>query len=122
MGSSGQFEHLTRQVDDPLCPRRILVRLLALDPLDPHGHVEYPDAVAAAYLLNPGIFTSEKLALFVETEGSCQGQSLSVPGGKWYENPQEHAHFKADKTITPVNVLLKLDVEGYLRLIEESLV
>jgi uridine nucleosidase len=90
--------------------------------LNIHGHVEYPDAVAAAYLLNPGIFSSEKLSLFVETEGSCQGQSLSVPGGKWYENPQDHAHFKADESITPVNVLLKLDVEGYLRLIEESLV
>ena len=52
MGSSGQFEHLTRQVDDPLCPRRILVRLLALDPLDPHGHVEYAPCLALRKLVD----------------------------------------------------------------------
>lgn len=84
-------------------------------------HVEYPDAVAAAYLLQPDIFTTEHMPLFVETEGSCQGQSLPVPAGSWYEDPGNQDRFKADAHISPATLLTTIDVERYLQLLEKLL-
>ena len=84
-------------------------------------YVEYPDAVAAAYLLQPDIFTTERLPLFVEPEGSCQGQTLPVPAGKWYEDPGNQDRFKADAHISPATFLTQIDVQRYLQLLEKLL-
>jgi inosine-uridine nucleoside N-ribohydrolase len=86
-----------------------------------HDGVEFPDALAAAYLLEPKLFTLEKVPLFVETEGSCLGQSIPVPFGKWYEDQTDNTPYKADHYIGPVNVMLKADTQGFLKLIEKLL-
>jgi len=41
--------------------------------------VEFPDALAAAYILAPQLYTLEEVPLFVESEGSCLGQSVPFP-------------------------------------------
>jgi len=84
--------------------------------------VTLPDTLASAYLLNPDMFTIEKAHLFVETEGSCMGQSLAVPRGKWYEDPNNKARYTADEHIGSVDVLLDIRLDEFLRLIENLLV
>ena len=86
-----------------------------------HKEVDFPDALAAAYLLEPEMFETEKIHLFVETEGSCQGQSVEVPHGKWYENLEDSRTFKADNSIAPVNVMFKVDHERFLDMITKLL-
>ncbi len=83
--------------------------------------VDFPDALAAAYLLDPGIFTIENTPIFVETEGSCLGQSVPVLNGKWYEDMNDTRHFKADETITNINVLVKENSEQFFDLVESLL-
>jgi purine nucleosidase len=83
--------------------------------------VEFPDALAAAYLLKPELFTLENIPLFVETEGSCIGQSIPVPYGRWFEDLTDNTPYKADHYIGPVNVMLKVDTSGFLKLIEKLL-
>jgi len=87
-----------------------------------YDRVDFPDALAAAYLLAPDIFTLEELPLFVEVEGSCMGQSLPVPTGKWYEDLNANRHYKADDAIAPAKVLFKVDTSAFLDLIEKLLV
>ncbi len=84
-----------------------------------YGQVDFPDSLAAAYLLAPEIFTIEEIPLYVETEGACMGQSLPVPSGKWYEDLNSRAHYKADDHIFPVKVMFKADTAGFLELIEK---
>jgi len=84
--------------------------------------VDFPDALAAAYLLAPEIFTEEELPLFVEAEGSCMGQSLPVPTGKWYEDLRANRHYRADDSIAPVKVMFKVDTQAFLSLVENLLV
>jgi purine nucleosidase len=86
-----------------------------------HDCVEFPDALAAAYILAPQLFTLENVPIFVESEGSCLGQSIPVPYGKWYEDTSDATPYKADKYIAPVNVMLKADTAGFLALIEKLL-
>lgn len=86
-----------------------------------HDCVEFPDALAAAYILAPELFTLEKVPLYVESEGSCLGQSIAVPYGKWYEDISDPTPYKADHYIAPVNVMLKVDTDGFLSLIEKLL-
>jgi purine nucleosidase len=83
--------------------------------------VEFPDALAAAYLLKPELFTLEEIPLFVETEGSCVGQSIPVPFGRWFEDTTDNTPYKADHYIGPVNVMLKADTSEFLKLIEKLL-
>lgn len=83
--------------------------------------VNFPDALAAAYILEPQLFSLEKVPLFVETEGSCLGQSIPVPYGRWFEDLNDNTPYKADHYIAPVNVMLKVDTAGFLRLIEKLL-
>lgn len=87
-----------------------------------YDQVDFPDALAAAYLLAPDIFTVEDLPLFVEAEGSCMGQSLPVPTGKWYEDLNANRHYPADDSIAPAKVLFKVDTQGFLSLVEKLLV
>lgn len=84
--------------------------------------VTLPDTLASAYLLNPDMFSIEKTHLFVETEGSCMGQSLAVPRGKWYEDPGSKAHYAADDHIGLVDVLLDVDINQFLALMKDLLV
>ena len=86
-----------------------------------YDKVDFPDTLAAAYLLEPDIFTIEKIPLFIETEGSCLGQSVPVPTSKWYEDIKDTTHYKADETISPVNVLVKENSQQYFNLVEKLL-
>ncbi len=87
-----------------------------------YDKVDFPDALAAAFLLAPEIFTIEELPLFVEAEGSCMGQSLPVPTGKWYEDLNANRHYRADDSIAPAKVLFKADTAAFLALVEKLLV
>lgn len=84
--------------------------------------VTLPDTLASAYLLEPDIFTIKEEYLFVETEGSCMGQSLAVPRGKWYEDPNSNARYAADNHIGLVDVLLDVEQDRFLKLLEQHLV
>jgi uridine nucleosidase len=86
-----------------------------------YDKVDFPDTLAAAYLLEPEIFTIEKTQLFVETEGSCLGQSVPVPTGKWYQDTKNTNHYKADESISAVNVLVKENSQQYFTLVEKLL-
>ena len=81
----------------------------------------FPDTLAAGYLLVPEIFTVEEMPLYVETEGTCRGQSLPVPSGKWFEDLEDTRKFSADDNIAPVKVLLKADTKKFLALLEKLL-
>ncbi len=83
------------------------------------GELDFPDALASAYLLSPQIFKTAEIPLFVETEGSCMGQSLPVPSGKWYENLEDSRQFNADRYIAPVNVMLEADNGEFVKLIQK---
>lgn len=92
-----------------------------LEIFDIYDRVDFPDALAVGYLLQPEIFTIESTPLFIEAEGSCMGQSVEVPTGKWYQNPKDKRKFLADKTISPANVMFKADERAFLGLVEELL-
>jgi uridine nucleosidase len=81
--------------------------------------LDFPDALAAAYLLIPEKFKTIEIPLFVEVEGSCMGQSVPVPTGKWYENLQDTRQFGADRHIAPVNVMLEVDNQAFIELIRD---
>jgi len=81
-----------------------------------------PDTLASAYLLKPDIFTVESTPLFVETEGSCMGQSLAVPRGKWYEDPGSQVRYAADSHLGMVDVLVDVDLDQFLNLMKDLLV
>jgi len=85
------------------------------------GKVDFPDALAAAYLLDPEIFVIEKTPVFIETEGSCLGQSVPVSNGKWYEDMNDTRHFKADASISEINVLVQEDPQRFFILVEKLL-
>jgi purine nucleosidase len=87
-----------------------------------HAEVDFPDALAAAYLLDPQMFETEEVHLFVEATGSCQGQSIEVPHGKWYENLEDSRTFEADNSIAPVNVMFKVKTQKFLDLAARLLI
>jgi uridine nucleosidase len=88
---------------------------------DIYDKVDFPDAMAAAFLLAPEIFEVEEVPLFVETEGSCMGQSLSVPAGKWYQDLQDKRMFPADRSIAPSKVMFGADYDKFLALVASLL-
>lgn len=81
----------------------------------------FPDTLAVGYLLVPEIYTLEKMPLFIETEGTCRGQSLPVPTGKWFEDLEDTRKFSVDDNIAPVKVMLKADTKKFLVLVEKLL-
>lgn len=93
-----------------------------LEIFDVYDRVDFPDALAVAYLLKPEIFTVESVPLFIETEGSCMGQSVEVPSGKWYEDLEDRREFQADRSISPANVMFKTSEDAFLDLVEALLV
>ena len=84
---------------------------------DIYDRVDFPDALAVGYLLEPGIFTVEEVPVFVETEGSCLGQSVEVPSGKWYQDVQDRREFLPHQTISRAKVLFKVDEGAFLDLV-----
>ncbi len=92
-----------------------------LETFDVYDQVDFPDALAVGYLLGSEIFTIESTPLFIETEGSCMGQSVEVPSGKWYEDLEDRREFSADRTISPANVMFKADESAFLDLVEDLL-
>lgn len=92
-----------------------------LEIFEVYDRVDFPDALAVGYLIRPEIFTLENTPLFIETEGSCLGQSVEVPTGKWYEDLQDRREFSADRTISPANVLYEVDEQAFLNLVEDLL-
>jgi len=86
-----------------------------------YDKVDFPDTLASAYLLEPEIFTTENIPLFIETEGSCLGQSVPVPTGKWYQDMKDPKKYKADESISPVKVLVKENSQQYFDLVEKLL-
>ena len=83
---------------------------------------DFPDALAAAYLLDESIFEIEKLPLYIETEGTCMGQSVPVPSGRWYQNLNDQRFFSANTSIAPVNVLLNENGPQFLELVKNLLI
>ena len=81
----------------------------------------FPDALASGYLLDPDIYTWEDVPLYVEAEGTCRGQSIPAPTGKWFEDLEDTRKFDADANIAPVRVLLKVDTMKFLALLEKLL-
>lgn len=92
-----------------------------LESCDIYNQVDFPDALAAGYLIKPEIYAVEEVPLFIETEGSCMGQSLEVPRSKWYEDLGDRREFPADKTISPAKVMFDVDRDGFLDLVESLL-
>ena len=86
-----------------------------------HDRVDFPDALAAPYLLQPNLFTIKHLPVFVETEGSCMGQTFAVSRGKWYEDPQDQRRYTADEHLGMVDVMAEVDAGGFLTLLQTLL-
>jgi uridine nucleosidase len=84
--------------------------------------IDFPDSLTAGYLLKPEIYTLEDVPIFVETEGSCMGQSVEVPRGKWYQDFADRRFFTPDRTISSVKVMFRVDTQGFVDLVEELLV
>ncbi len=92
-----------------------------LESIHVFGKIDVPDALAAAYLLEPAIFTVEEIPLFVETEGSCLGQSIPVPMKKWYQELENPHFYKPDASIQGAKVLVDVDTQRFLKLVERLL-
>ena len=84
--------------------------------------MDFPDALAAAYLLNPDMFTVERTRVFVETEGSCQGQSVEVTGRQWYQDVSSEREFSADRSAGLIDVMFAVDTNKFNDLIIDLLV
>lgn len=86
-----------------------------------YDEVDFPDALAAAFLLSPDIFTLESVPVFVETEGSCLGLSSPVPDGKWYQDVNKLRTFVADQSTSLVNVMFDVDTKKFIDMIDNLL-
>jgi inosine-uridine nucleoside N-ribohydrolase len=51
------------------------------------GDIHTHDPSAIAYLLNPGLFQTESMPVFVETEGHCAGQTVPDQGKTLLDSP-----------------------------------
>lgn len=86
-----------------------------------YGKVDFPDALAAAYLLEPELFAIERTRVFVETEGSCLGQSVEVPREQWYQDTSDNQKFSADYSTGEMDVLFDVDTEKFNKLVIDLL-
>jgi len=75
---------------------------------DSGGDIHTHDPSAIAYLLNPDLFHTEVVSIFVESEGRCKGQTIADWHNQWESRPE-------------VEVCMNVDGEGVLGLIEEYL-
>ena len=72
------------------------------------GDIHTHDPSAIAYLLNPDLFHTEVVSIFVESEGRCKGQTIADWHNQWESRPE-------------VEVCMNVDGEGVLGLIKEYL-
>lgn len=86
------------------------------------GEVDFPDALAAAYLLDPDMFTVERTRVFVETEGSCQSQTVEVTRRQWYQDVSSEREFSADRSTGLMDVMFAVDTNKFNDLIIDLLV
>ena len=75
---------------------------------DSGGDIHTHDPSAIAYLLNPDLFHTEAVSIFVESEGRCKGQTIADWHNQWESRPE-------------VEVCMNVDGEGVLGVIEEYL-
>jgi inosine-uridine nucleoside N-ribohydrolase len=73
-----------------------------------NGAIYTHDPSAISYVINPSLFNTENVPVFVETEGRCVGQTVADWHNQWEER-------------TPVDVCLDVDSEGVLALLKERL-
>ena len=67
------------------------------------GDIHTHDPSAIAFLVDPGLFKTVSLPVFVETEGRCAGQTVPDRGNRWVDSPL-------------VNVCTDVDSSGLLDL------
>lgn len=72
------------------------------------GAIYTHDPSAIAYVINPGLFDTRSVPVFVETEGRCVGQTVADWAKQWEERHE-------------INVCLEVDSAGVLALIKERL-
>ena len=72
------------------------------------GDIYTHDPSAIAYLLNPDLFQTESVPVFVGTEGYCKGQTIADWHNQWENRPE-------------IEVCMKVDAAGELDLIKERL-
>jgi inosine-uridine nucleoside N-ribohydrolase len=72
------------------------------------GAIYTHDPSAIAYVIQPELFKTESVPVFVETEGRCVGQTVADWSRQWEPRPE-------------VKVCLDVDSEGVLELIKENL-
>ena len=73
------------------------------------GDIYTHDPSAIAYLLNPDLFQTESVPVFVGTKGYCKGQTIADWHNQWEKRPE-------------VEVCIKVEVAGELDLIKERLI
>jgi len=72
------------------------------------GAIHTHDPSAIAYLINPALYHTQELPVFVETEGHCAGQTVPDPRRQWEGVPL-------------INVCLEVDPPGVLDLFRQRL-
>lgn len=72
------------------------------------GTIHTHDPSAIAYLLNPCLYRTEKMPVFIETQGHCAGETVPDPRKMWIQGPD-------------VNVCLEVDADGVLELFKERI-
>jgi purine nucleosidase len=73
-----------------------------------NGSIHTHDPSAIAYVLNPGLFKTIAVPVYVETRGRCMGQTIADWKKQWGERPN-------------VNACVDVDSEGVLALLKERL-
>jgi inosine-uridine nucleoside N-ribohydrolase len=53
-------------------------------PAGVHAH----DPCAVAFAIDPGLFRTGRMPVYVETEGRCAGQTVPDPRRQWIEGPE----------------------------------
>ena len=76
---------------------------------DSGGDIHTHDPSAIAYLLNPDLFHTESVSVFVESGGHCKGQTIADWHNQWESRPK-------------VEVCMNVDGERALGLIKEYLI
>ncbi len=72
------------------------------------GDIHTHDPSVIVYLLNPDLFQTESVSVFVEIEGRCKGQTIADWHNQWESRPE-------------VEVCMGVDAVGVLDLIKERL-
>ena len=72
------------------------------------GSIFTHDPSAISYVINPDLFKTKSVPVYVETEGRCMGQTIADWNRQWGERPN-------------INVCVDVNSEGVLALIKERL-